>query len=132
MHLDFVLLAQVAPVRRAPLRVQNLRVNNVEIPNSKRIEISLQYIFGIGSTTAKNILIATVRAPAAVNFRQGSASWSWERRGRQVNGEGQGRSGLHRAGGGHGRLWCTQEADPPCTMMGVCSCRVWRTRRPMS
>ncbi|KIY98479.1 hypothetical protein MNEG_9481 [Monoraphidium neglectum] len=33
-----------------------LRVNNVEIPNSKRIEISLQYIYGIGSTTAQGIL----------------------------------------------------------------------------
>ncbi|GAX80152.1 hypothetical protein CEUSTIGMA_g7590.t1 [Chlamydomonas eustigma] len=42
--------------RRVPLLVQNLRVNNVEIPNGKRIEISLQYIYGIGSTTAKAIL----------------------------------------------------------------------------
>eukprot|EP00197_Chlamydomonas_leiostraca_P003042 CAMPEP_0202868034 /NCGR_PEP_ID=MMETSP1391-20130828/10020_1 /ASSEMBLY_ACC=CAM_ASM_000867 /TAXON_ID=1034604 /ORGANISM="Chlamydomonas leiostraca, Strain SAG 11-49" /LENGTH=159 /DNA_ID=CAMNT_0049548133 /DNA_START=46 /DNA_END=525 /DNA_ORIENTATION=+ len=50
---------QVAAPRRAPLRVQNLRVNNVEIPNSKRIEISLQYIYGIGQTTAKQILIST-------------------------------------------------------------------------
>lgn len=52
---------QVAvPRSRAPLRVQNLRVNNVEIPNSKRVEISLQYIYGIGSTTAKQILVNTV------------------------------------------------------------------------
>jgi hypothetical protein len=52
---------QVAvPRSRTPLRVQNLRVNNVEIPNSKRIEISLQYIYGIGSTTAKQILVNTV------------------------------------------------------------------------
>jgi hypothetical protein len=35
-------------------------VNNVEIPNSKRVEISLQYIYGIGSTTAKQILVNTV------------------------------------------------------------------------
>jgi len=47
-------------VRRTPLRIQNLRVNNVEIPNSKRIEISLQYIYGIGQTTAKAILRDTV------------------------------------------------------------------------
>lgn len=47
------------PRSRAPLRVQNLRVNNVEIPNSKRVEISLQYIYGIGSTTAKEILVNT-------------------------------------------------------------------------
>lgn len=58
-----VLGVQVAQLRsRAPLRIQNLRVNNVEIPNSKRIEYSLQYIYGIGSTTAKAILRDTVRA----------------------------------------------------------------------
>ena len=39
----------------------NLRVNNVEIPNSKRIEISLQYIYGIGQTSAKTILQDAVR-----------------------------------------------------------------------
>lgn len=47
---------QAAPPRRAPLHIMNLRVNNVEIPNSKRIEISLQYIYGIGQTSAKAIL----------------------------------------------------------------------------
>ena len=49
---------KVAAARgRAPaLRIQNLRVNNIEIPNSKRVEISLQYIYGIGQTTAKSIL----------------------------------------------------------------------------
>lgn len=50
---------QAAALRRAPLRVSAIRVVNVEIPNSKRIEISLQYIFGIGSTTAKQILVAS-------------------------------------------------------------------------
>jgi small subunit ribosomal protein S13 len=45
-----------APPRRTALTVKNLRVNNVEIPNNKRIEISLQYIYGIGSTTAQTIL----------------------------------------------------------------------------
>jgi small subunit ribosomal protein S13 len=39
----------------------NLRVNNVEIPNSKRIEVSLQYIYGIGETTAQTILRDSVR-----------------------------------------------------------------------
>jgi ribosomal protein S13 len=53
---------QAAAVRRTPLRVQNLRVNNVEIPNGKRIEVSLQYIYGIGQTTAQAILRETVRA----------------------------------------------------------------------
>jgi small subunit ribosomal protein S13 len=57
---------QVAvPRSRLPLKVQNLRVNNVEIPNSKKIEISLQYIYGIGSTTAKAILRDTVSSAAA-------------------------------------------------------------------
>lgn len=47
---------QAAAPRRSTLVVQNIRVNNVEIPNSKRIEISLQYIFGIGQTSAQTIL----------------------------------------------------------------------------
>lgn len=64
--LDRFLLLQVAvPRSRVPLRVQSLRVNNVEIPNSKRVEISLQYIYGIGSTTAKAILVNTVSAVRA-------------------------------------------------------------------
>jgi ribosomal protein S13 len=41
--------------------VQSLRVNNVEIPNSKRIEVSLQYIFGVGQNTAQTIIRETVR-----------------------------------------------------------------------
>jgi len=35
------------------------RIAGVNIPNEKRIEASLQYIYGIGSTLSKNILIAT-------------------------------------------------------------------------
>ncbi len=54
------LAVQVSAPRRTPLRVQNIRVNNVEIPNNKRIEISLQYIFGVGQTTAQAILRDTV------------------------------------------------------------------------
>ena len=34
------------------------RISGVDIPNEKRIVISLQYIYGIGETTAKNILKA--------------------------------------------------------------------------
>ena len=34
------------------------RIAGVDIPNEKRIVISLQYIYGIGETTAKNILKA--------------------------------------------------------------------------
>merc|ERR1719382_255646 len=35
------------------------RIGGVEIPNKKTIESSLQYIYGIGKTTAKKILINT-------------------------------------------------------------------------
>jgi small subunit ribosomal protein S13 len=31
------------------------RISGVDLPREKRIEISLQYIYGIGKTTAKNI-----------------------------------------------------------------------------
>ena len=48
--------------QRLPLRIQAARVAGVDIPNQKRIEFSLQYIFGIGPTTAKAILVDTVRA----------------------------------------------------------------------
>jgi len=34
------------------------RISGVDIPNEKRIVISLQYIYGIGETTAKEILKA--------------------------------------------------------------------------
>ncbi|CAL8462336.1 g1869 [Coccomyxa elongata] len=44
---------------RLPLRIQAARVGGVEIPNQKRIEYSLQYVFGIGHTTAKAILSET-------------------------------------------------------------------------
>lgn len=63
------------PRSRAPLRVQSLRVNNVEIPNSKRVEISLQYIYGIGSTTAKQILVNTVSGVWAGATQQQLGRW---------------------------------------------------------
>jgi hypothetical protein len=67
---------QVAvPRSRLPLKVQNLRVNNVEIPNSKKVEISLQYIYGIGSTTAKAILVNTVSLAAAAAAAAAIAEW---------------------------------------------------------
>ena len=47
--------------RRTGLNVQAARIANIEIPNKKRIETSLTYIYGIGSTTAKVILETTVR-----------------------------------------------------------------------
>lgn len=39
------------------------RIVGVEIPDNKKIEVSLTYIFGIGPTAAKNILAATGIAP---------------------------------------------------------------------
>jgi ribosomal protein S13 len=75
-----------------PLKVQNLRVNNVEIPNSKKVEISLQYIYGIGSTTAKAILRDTVRretatAAAAGTFEQANRRQAWQELRYQVSGD---------------------------------------------
>jgi len=54
------LLLQAA-AQRVPLRIQAARVGGVEIPNKKMIEFSLQYVYGIGHTTAKAILSETVR-----------------------------------------------------------------------
>ncbi|BBM99044.1 small subunit ribosomal protein S13 [Marchantia polymorpha subsp. ruderalis] len=39
------------------LSIRCARVGGVEVPNAKRIEISLQYIHGIGKTTARQILL---------------------------------------------------------------------------
>ena len=46
----------LAPVRRQPLRVQNIRIAGAEVPNNKRVVISLTYIFGVGLTTSKAVL----------------------------------------------------------------------------
>lgn len=46
--------------QRTPLRIQAARVGGVEIPNQKYVEFSLQYIYGIGHTTAQKILVDTV------------------------------------------------------------------------
>lgn len=35
------------------------RIAGVDLPRDKRVEVALQYIYGIGHTTAKNILAAT-------------------------------------------------------------------------
>lgn len=35
------------------------RIAGIDLPKNKRIEIALTYIYGIGRTTAKNILVAT-------------------------------------------------------------------------
>lgn len=39
------------------------RIEGVDLPRSKRIEIGLQYIYGIGPTRAKQILAATKVSP---------------------------------------------------------------------
>ena len=51
-----------AAAHRVPLRIWAARIGGVEIPNKKMIEFSLQYVYGIGHTTAKAILSETVRA----------------------------------------------------------------------
>jgi small subunit ribosomal protein S13 len=35
------------------------RISGVDLPNAKRVEVALTYIFGIGDTTAKRILAST-------------------------------------------------------------------------
>ncbi len=35
------------------------RISGVDLPNNKRIEIALTYIFGIGHTTARNVVAKT-------------------------------------------------------------------------
>lgn len=62
--LTVFFLPPSAQPRRAPLQVQAARVANVEIPNKKRVETALTYIYGIGPTTAKVILETTVRHDA--------------------------------------------------------------------
>lgn len=54
--------------RRMPLKIEAARVGGVEIPNQKRIEFSLQYIYGIGHTTAKAILSDTVMILISKNW----------------------------------------------------------------
>ena len=39
------------------LVIQCARIGGVEIPNKKRIETSLQYVHGVGQTTARKILL---------------------------------------------------------------------------
>lgn len=39
------------------------RISGVDLPNNKRIEVALTYIFGIGLTTAKNIVAETGLSP---------------------------------------------------------------------
>ena len=41
------------------------RIAGVNIPNEKRIEASLQYIYGVGPTLAKKTLVATGVSPDA-------------------------------------------------------------------
>jgi small subunit ribosomal protein S13 len=40
------------------------RISGVDLPSKKRVEIALQYIFGIGKTRAKKILEATQISPS--------------------------------------------------------------------
>ncbi|CDP16573.1 unnamed protein product [Coffea canephora] len=54
---SFSLPASSVPPKIGGLSISCARVGGVEIPNSKRVEFSLQYIHGIGRTTAKQILV---------------------------------------------------------------------------
>jgi len=40
-----------------------MRIEGVDIPREKRVEISLRYLYGIGTTTARQILAATQISP---------------------------------------------------------------------
>ena len=54
-------LPQVASRRPGTLQPLAARVGGVDIPNQKKVEFSLQYIYGIGPVLAKDILQQTVR-----------------------------------------------------------------------
>ena len=54
-----------------PLQIKCARVGGVEIPNQKPVEYALQYIYGIGHTTAKAILSETVRSSPSSFDRTG-------------------------------------------------------------
>ena len=56
-------LLQVADRRPGTVRPLAARLGGVDIPNQKRIETSLQYIYGICLVRAKEILEATVGTP---------------------------------------------------------------------
>ena len=45
--------------KRGELQVRAARVAGVEIPNNKRAETALTYVYGIGNTTAKKIMSET-------------------------------------------------------------------------
>ena len=38
------------------LGIKNMRIAGVNIPENKRLEVALTYVFGVGTTKAKNIL----------------------------------------------------------------------------
>ncbi|KAI5057495.1 hypothetical protein GOP47_0027510 [Adiantum capillus-veneris] len=49
--------ARSSPKVHVGLNIRCARVGGVEIPNSKRIEASLQYVHGLGRTKARQILL---------------------------------------------------------------------------
>merc|ERR1711937_684829 len=57
---------------RMPLKIVTARVAGVEIPNAKRLETSLTYVYGIGPTTAKTIMTNTgdLRRFTAMNIKR--------------------------------------------------------------
>ena len=57
--VTLLIRSQMAGAKRGELQVRAARVAGVEIPNNKRAETALTYVFGIGNTTAKKIMAET-------------------------------------------------------------------------
>lgn len=77
MATPLYLLLVLQVTQRGHLQVRNARVGNVELPNQKRIEYSLQYIFGIGHPTAIQILSDTVNFQSDCMMRLIPQTSSW-------------------------------------------------------
>ena len=57
--VPLLIRSQMAGAKRGELQVRAARVAGVEIPNNKRAETALTYVYGIGDTTAKKIMAET-------------------------------------------------------------------------
>jgi small subunit ribosomal protein S13 len=54
-----IIVQQQQNTKRGAMQIRAARVAGVEIPNNKRAETALTYIYGIGNTTAKAVMTAT-------------------------------------------------------------------------
>ena len=57
-----------------------VRISGVDIPNEKRVEIALTYIYGIGPTRAREILAGTAISPDTRSRARVSAAAAHETR----------------------------------------------------